>query len=310
MRQRRWLELLKDYDCTIEYHPGKANVVADALSRKSYNSVAQVQVSRLSSLVQLRALNVDLSLEQNDTLIATLKLRPVKAEHQAPAGKLHSLPIPEWKWEHITMDFIMVSDRDPRFTSRFWGSLQTALGTKLSFSTAFHPQTDGQSERTIKTVEDMLRACVLEVSPWRGVLRFGKKGKLSPRYIGPFEIIERIGPLAYRLTLPSEMAQIHNVFHVSMLKRYRSDPTHVILTQEIEVSSNLSYVEEPVKIIGYQNKQLRNRLIPMVKVLWKNHSSKEATWETEEHMRSQYPYLFDLLGKNFEDEIFVRRGEL
>ncbi|KAJ8760519.1 hypothetical protein K2173_015186 [Erythroxylum novogranatense] len=135
----------------------------------------------------------------------------------------------------------------------------------------------------------------LRVSPWRGVLRFGKKGKLSPRYIGPFEIIERIGPLAYRLALPSEMAQIHNVFHVSMLRRYRSDPTHVIPTQEIEVSSNLSYVEEPVKIIGYQNKQLRNRVIQMVKVLWKNHSSEEATWEMEEHMRSQYPYLFDHL---------------
>ncbi|KAJ8768807.1 hypothetical protein K2173_023711 [Erythroxylum novogranatense] len=137
----------------------------------------------------------------------------------------------------------------------------------------------------------------LKVSPWRGVLRFGKKGKLSPRYIGPFEIIERIGPLAYRLALPSEMAQIHNVFHVSMLRRYRSDPTYVIPTQEIEVSNNLSYVEEPVKIIDYQNKQLRNRVIPMEKVLWKNHSSEEATWETEELMRSQYPYLFDHLGK-------------
>ncbi|KAJ8748030.1 hypothetical protein K2173_011851 [Erythroxylum novogranatense] len=132
----------------------------------------------------------------------------------------------------------------------------------------------------------------LRVSPWRGVLRFGKKGKLSPRYIGPYEITERIGHLAYRLALPSEMSQLHDVFHVSMLRRYRSDPTHMIPAQEIEVSSNLSYVEEPIQIVGSQVKQLRNKRIPLVKVLWRNHSTEEATWETKEHMRRQYPHLF------------------
>ncbi|KAL0411229.1 UNVERIFIED_CONTAM: Transposon Tf2-11 polyprotein [Sesamum latifolium] len=289
-----------------------------------------------------------------------LTCQQVKAEHQAPA----------------------VSDRDPRFTSHFWGSLHKALGTKLHFSTAFHPQTDGQSERTIQTLEDMMRACVIEfrgnwddhlpliefaynnsfhssigmapyealygrkcrspicwdieglrqfegpelvqetvdkiqtvkqclkaaqdrqksyvdkhrremeyevgkkvflrVSPWRGILRFGKKGKLSPRYIGPYEILERVGPLAYRLALPVELSQIHDVFHVSMLRRYRSDPSHILREPKIEISEGLTYVEEPTEILDRSIKRLRNKEIPMVKVKWSHHSPREATWEVEE----------------------------
>ena len=107
----------------------------------------------------------------------------------------------------------------------------------------------------------------LRVSPWKGVIQFSQKGKLSPRYIGPYEILGRIGPLAYRLALPQEMAQIHDVFHVSMLRRYRSDPTHVLKNKEVEIADDLSYVEEPIKIIGYKIKQLRNREISLVKVL-------------------------------------------
>ncbi|KAL0409540.1 UNVERIFIED_CONTAM: Transposon Ty3-G Gag-Pol polyprotein [Sesamum radiatum] len=357
----------------------------------------------------------------------------VKAEHQAPAGKLRPLSIPEWKWEKITMDFVVglsrtfrkhdaiwvivdrltksahflptrqgdsldklaelyvaeivrlhgvpvsiVSDRDPRFTSRFWGSLQKALGTKLHFSTVFHPQTDGQSERTIQTLEDMMRACTMEfkgnwddhlplmefaynnsfhssigtmekiqivkkclkaaqdrqknyvdkhrremeyevgdkvflkVSPWKEILRFGRQGKLSPRYIGPYEIIERIGPLAYRLALPMELSQIHDVFHVSMLRRYRSDPSHVIHEPEIEISEELAYVEELTEILDRSIRKLRNKEIPMVKVRWTHHSPREATWEVEAHMREKYPYLFHkrVSQLNFGDEIFIRRGEL
>ncbi|KAL0440135.1 UNVERIFIED_CONTAM: Transposon Tf2-11 polyprotein [Sesamum latifolium] len=371
----------------------------------------------------------------------------IKAKHQAPAGKHRPLSIPEWKWEKITMDFVVglprtlrkhdaiwvivdrltksahflpirqgdsldklaelyvaeivrlhgvpvsiVSDKDPRFTSRFWKSLQRALGTKLHFSTAFHPQTDGQSERTIQTLEDMMRACTMEfkgnwddhlplmefaynnsfhssismapyealyrrrccspvcwdieglrqlegpelvqktvekiqivkkclkvaqdrqksyidkhrremeyevgdkvflkVSPWKGILRFGRQGKLSPRYIGSYEIIERIGPLAYRLALPMELSQIHDVFHVSMLRRYRSDPSHVIREPEIEISEELAYIEEPMEILDRSVRKLRNKEIPMVKVRWTHHSPREATWKVEAHMREKYPYLF------------------
>ena len=109
-------------------------------------------------------------------------------------------------------------------------------------------------------------------------MRFGNKGKLSPRYIGPYEITEKVQPLAYRLELPPELARIHNVFHVSMLRRYRSDLSHVLKDSEVEISENLSYIEEPVSIVDYRVKQLRRCEIPMVKVIWKNHGIEEATW--------------------------------
>ena len=112
----------------------------------------------------------------------------------------------------------------------------------------------------------------LRVLPWKEVIRFGKKGKLSPQYIGPYEILERIGPLAYRLVLPLKMAQIHDLFHVSMLRRYRYDPVHILKHQEVEITNDLSYIKEPIKIIGYKIKQLWNREIPLVKVLRRNHS--------------------------------------
>ena len=136
----------------------------------------------------------------------------------------------------------------------------------------------------------------LRVSPWKGILRFGNKRKLSPRYIGPYEIVERVEPLAYKLSLPPELSRIHNVFHVSMLRRYRSDPSHILKDSEVEVSENLTYVEEPVAIVDYKIKQLRKRVIPMVKVIWKNHNVEEATWETEEKMRRNYPHLFPKSG--------------
>ena len=119
----------------------------------------------------------------------------------------------------------------------------------------------------------------LKVSPWKGILRFSKQGKLSPRYIGPYEIIEKIGPLAYRLALPIELSFIHNVFHVSMLRRYRSDPSHIVQEPEIEISEKLTYVEESVEILDRRVKQIRNKEIPMVKVKWSYHSPREATWK-------------------------------
>jgi hypothetical protein len=322
MRQRRWLELLNDYDCSINYHPGKANVVPDALSRKTIvGRVAIMFTTQKELLLDMDRAGIELAVEEVQSYLGKLTLEPtlleqirvaqladeelakiqaevgksgqedfgifedgalryrnhlcvprednikrvilaeahqslytvhpgstkmnrdlrehywwngmkrevaqfvercltcqrIKAEHQKPAGMLKPLTIPEWKWEHIAMDFVtslpktvtgldavwvvvdrltksthflpikttydmsclakeyvseivrldgvpvsIISDRDPRFTSRFWQSLQAAMRTKLNFSTAFHPQTDGQSERTIQTLEDMLRACVLD----------------------------------------------------------------------------------------------------------------------------------------------------
>ncbi|KAJ8761423.1 hypothetical protein K2173_001554 [Erythroxylum novogranatense] len=269
-----------------------------------------------------------------------LVCQQVKAEHQAPSGMLQPLSIPEWKWQRITMDFLMGLPRTVRKRDAIW----EALGTKLSFSTAFHPQTDGQSEKTIQTLEGMLRACVMDfkgawdehlplvefaynnsyhssiqMAPYEvlygrrcrtpicwdeeGVMRFGKKGKLSPRYVGPYEILERIGPLAYRLALPPELSQIHDVFHVSMLRRYRSDPSHIIQTSEVQLSDDLSYEEMPVEILDSKEKVLRNKTVQLVKVLWRNHAVEEATWEPLDAMKEKYPHLFNESGKNFEDEI-------
>ncbi|KAK8501442.1 hypothetical protein V6N12_016920 [Hibiscus sabdariffa] len=107
----------------------------------------------------------------------------------------------------------------------------------------------------------------VKVSPWKKVLRFGKKGKLSPRYICPFEILKIIGPMAYQLTLPLEFDKIHNVFHVLMLRRYRSDPSHILEPEEVELNHDLSYEEEPIQILDREIKRLRNKNIALVKVL-------------------------------------------
>ena len=129
----------------------------------------------------------------------------------------------------------------------------------------------------------------LKVLLWRKILRFGKKGKLSPRFIEQYEIMERIGPVAYRLALPQELTKLHDVFHVSMLRRYRSDESHILSMQEIQVHADLSYNEEPKAILAREVKQLRNKQVSLVKVLWKYHGREEATWEPEVTMRAQYP---------------------
>ena len=137
------------------------------------------------------------------------------------------------------------------------------------------------------------------------MVRFGKRGKLSPRYIGTFEIVERVGPVAYRLDLPDEFSRVHNVFHISMLRKYIPDPSHVLEAPEIELRDDLSYEEQPVQILGMEEKELRNKTISVVKVLWRNHLVEEATREQEDQMRSQYPHLFQNTGTNFVDEIFL-----
>ncbi|XP_020684049.1 uncharacterized protein LOC110100742 [Dendrobium catenatum] len=287
----------------------------------------------------------------------------VKAEHQRPGRLLQSLPIPEWKWEEVTMDFAMdfprsrqrhdaiwvivdrltksahflsirqtnlvdklaqvyvkeivrlhgmpkviVSDRDGRFTSRLWKSIQQEFGTKLHFSTAFHPQTDGYFQssngmspyevlygrkcRTPLTLTEIGDFVYVKVSPMKGVSRFGKVSKLSPRYVGPFEILERIGKSAYRLLLSDQMYDVHNVFHVSTLRKWISDSRKTLSADEVEIQENLQYKEEPELILAYDVRKLRSKQIRMVKVQWKHRTAREATWEKESDMRRLYPYLF------------------
>ena len=143
----------------------------------------------------------------------------------------------------------------------------------------------------------------LKVSPWRGAIRIRGRGKLSPRYVGPFEIRERIGSSAYRLRLPTELSRLHDVFHVSNLWKYLADPSHVLRTSELEIQENLCYEELPVRIVDRKEQVLRSKTIPWVKVIWKNHGIEEATWEGEEDMRARHPHLFTTGTTSiFEDE--------
>ncbi|EOX99952.1 Uncharacterized protein TCM_009026 [Theobroma cacao] len=149
---------------------------------------------------------------------------------------------------------------------------------------------DNQRRNLEFQVEDYV---FLKVSPTKGVIRFGKKGKLSPRYKGPFEILERVRAVAYRLALPPDLSNIHPMFHVSMLRKYNPDPSHVIRYETIQLQDDLTYEEQPIAILDRQVKKLRLKEVALVKVLWQDHTSKEVTWEAEEEMRTKYPHLFD-----------------
>ncbi|KAL5537439.1 hypothetical protein UlMin_045822 [Ulmus minor] len=202
----------------------------------------------------------------------------IKAEHQRPAGELQPIEIPEWKWEQISMDFVVGLPKTTNGHDAIW----TAQSRQKSYA-----------DKRRRPLEFLVGDSVfLKVAPMKGVMRFGKKGKLSPRYIGPFEILERIGKVAYRLALPPELSPVHNVFHVSMLRRYVSDPSHVLENEPIEVHEDLTYEEQPVQILDQKDKTLRNKVISLVKVLWRNHKVEEATWEREDEMRTKYPHLF------------------
>ncbi|TYK11549.1 pol protein [Cucumis melo var. makuwa] len=424
MRQRRWYELVKDYDCEILYHPGKANVVADALSRKVAHSAALItkqapllrdferaeiavsigevnsQLAQLSVQPTLRQRIIvaqsndpylvdkcclveigqieDFSISSDDGLTfegrlcvpedSAVKTELLTEAHSSPftmhpgSTKMYQDLRSVYWWRNMKRE---VADFDSRLTklahfvpgkSTYTARLQLALGMRLDFSTTFHPQTDGQTERLNKVLEDMLQAWVLEfsgswdshlhlivfaynnsyqatigmapfaalygkccrspvcwgevgeqrmlglelvqttnaaiqkirarmltaqsrqksyanvgckdlefevgdmvflkVAPMKGVMRFEKKGKLSPRFVGPFEILKRIGPMAYRLALPPSFSAVHDVFHVSMLRRYVTDPTHVVDFEPLQINENLSYKEQPVEILAREVKKL------------------------------------------------------
>ena len=128
--------------------------------------------------------------------------------------------------------------------------------------------------------------------PKRGVVRFDKRGKLSPRFIGPFEILERIGTIAYRLVLPPSMSGVHEVFHVSMLRKYTPDPAHEVDWGQIKVDIDGTFEEGPVCILDSRDKVLRRKTVRLLRVLWQHYGVEESTWEREDTMRAIYPFLF------------------
>ncbi|GKD75181.1 putative reverse transcriptase domain-containing protein [Tanacetum coccineum] len=138
-------------------------------------------------------------------------------------------------------------------------------------------------------VEDKV---MLKVSPWKGVIRFGKRGKLNPRYIGPFKILTKVGTVAYRLELPEKLSHVHSTCHVSNLKKCLSNEPLAIPLDEIHVDDKLNFIEEPIEIIDREVKHLKQSHIPILKVRWNSKSGPEYTWEREDQMQKKYPHLF------------------
>ncbi|GJX69388.1 putative reverse transcriptase domain-containing protein [Tanacetum coccineum] len=270
----------------------------------------------------------------------------VKIEYQKPSGFLFQPEIPQWKWENITMDFVtklpktatgqdnnnlvsIISDRDRKFTLHFWKSLNKALGTRLDMSTTYHSQTDGQSERTIQTLEDMLRTCVLDFgkgwdnhlpvdhlssrlkleidsslaqrSSTRQLRRsFKSKAVSKPPMIVkrampiPFKIIGKVGTVVYCLELPEKLSRVYSTFYVSNLKKCMVDEPLAIPLDEIQIDDKLYFIEEPVEITDCEVKRLKQSCIPIVKVRWKSRRGPEFTWEPEDQMQKKYPHLYPI----------------
>nr|GEW71647.1 reverse transcriptase domain-containing protein [Tanacetum cinerariifolium] len=198
----------------------------------------------------------------------------------------------------------ILDQKELKTRQRRW-SLQKALGTTLAMSTAYHPENDEQSKRTIQTLEDMLRACVidfvrdrvmLKVSPWKGVVHFGKRRKLNPRYVGPFKVLEKVRSVAYKLELPQELSRVHSTFHVSNLKKCYSDEPLAIPLDGIHIDDKLHFVEEPVEIIDREVKWMKQSRIPIVKVRWNSkgvqssHGNVKNNFKRSIRISSQKPH--------------------
>ncbi|GJS62194.1 putative reverse transcriptase domain-containing protein [Tanacetum coccineum] len=207
----------------------------------------------------------------------------------------------------------IISDHDIHFTSRFWQSLQSALGTQLDMSTSYHPETDGQSKRTIQTLEDMLRAYaevgdvqltgpeiihettekIVQIRQRLQAARDWQRSYINVRRKPlEFQVGDRVIPVAFKLELPEELSNVHSTFHVSNLKKCLSDESFVIPIKEVRLDDKLNFVEEPVEIMDQEVKQLKQSRIPIVKVRWNSKRGLVFTWELEDQIRAKYPHLF------------------
>nr|GEX05129.1 putative reverse transcriptase domain-containing protein [Tanacetum cinerariifolium] len=201
------------------------------------------------------------------------KERPLR-----PSGLLVQPEIPYWKWENIAMDFIT---RLPKTTSSH-DTIWVIVIIEKNYANVRRKPLEFQIGN--KTM--------LKVSPWKGVIRFGKRGKLNPHYIGPFKIIARVGTVAYRLELPEQLSRVHSTFHVSKLKKCMAEEPLAIPLGEIQVDDKLNFMEEPVEIMDREVKRLKQSRILIVKVRWNSRRGPEFTWERKDQIQKKYPHLF------------------
>nr|GFB91234.1 putative reverse transcriptase domain-containing protein [Tanacetum cinerariifolium] len=206
----------------------------------------------------------------------------------------------------------IISDRDPRFASNFWSSLQNALVGKAQVlgpeliqemtdkivqikqrMQAARDRQKSYADLKCETMEFQLRDKVmLKVSPWKEVVRFGKLGKLNPRYVGPFKVLEEIGKVSYKLDLPEELSRVHNTFHISNLKKCHADEPLAVPLDGLHFDDKLHFVKEPVEIVDREVKRLKRSRIPLIKVRLNSKRGLEFTWEREDQFRKRYPHLF------------------
>ncbi|GJR70654.1 putative reverse transcriptase domain-containing protein [Tanacetum coccineum] len=255
----------------------------------------------------------------------------VKAEGQKPSGLLVQPVIPVWKWENITMDFVTklpktLTGQDIIWvivdcltkSAHFLPMKETELMEKLTRQylkevvsrheivheiiekivqikkhiQAAHDRQKSYVDRRRKPLEFQIGDKVmLKVSPWKWVIRFGKRGKLNPRYIGPFKVLAKVGTVAYRLELPHQLSRVHSTFHISNLKRCFSDEPLAIQLYEIQIDDKLNFIEEPVEIMDREVKHLKQSRISIVKVCWSSRRGPEFTWEREDQIKKKYPHL-------------------
>nr|GEW26855.1 putative reverse transcriptase domain-containing protein [Tanacetum cinerariifolium] len=257
MNRRIWIELLSDYDCEIRYHPGKANVVADALTQKERESI------RVRALV----MTVHLNLHEQIYNAQSEAMKKKNVESEVGDSQLTG---PELIRE-TNKKIVQIKNR-----------LLTACSYQKSYA-------DVRRRPLEFSVGDKV---MLKVSPWKGVIRFGKHRKLSPRYIWPFKILERVNPVAYKLELPRELQGIHKTFHVSNSKKCLSDESLIIPLDEVQLDDKLHFVKEPLEIMDREVKKLKQICIPIIKVRWNSHRGPKYTWKCDDQMKSKYPHLF------------------